>query len=352
MKNTLFLLFCVLFCATTLASQSQKDSKPNIKVVAEEGNPNFIHCCLENVNALANAKVTWTAKGNDVHQGTTAVFYFERKGTYKVKVLVKTSSKTYSVDTKVKIADDSQYFKRGEKLVWSDEFSGNVVDTLKWAYNLGTGRWGGNELQEYTSSVENAFIRDGNLVINTIRRGEGTKVGDYTSARLVTRGHCEINRGRVEVRAKMPGVKGTQPAIWLYGRNAAPNYSEIDIMEYVAYDRHRVYGTVHTSATLAKPKEEPCKNEGYIQMDDIENTFHVYGMNLSESQVDIYVDDPLSPYLTFTPVEKENPRFWPFQSTMYIILNNAVGRPWAARHGIDFNAFPCEMEIDYVRVFQ
>ncbi|GEM_PF-3409296 len=351
MKKSLFPFICALCCAMTLAGRTTNDNKPGMTVVPEEGTPNFVHCSL-NGNIADTAEVTWTVKGTAAQKGSSAVFYLERKGTYKVKAVVKTGATTYTVVGKVKIADDSWYFKRGEKLVWSDDFCGAVVDTTKWDYNLGTGRWGGKELQEYTSSTENAFIRDGKLVIKTIRRGEGTKVGDYTSARLVTRGRCEVNRGRVEVRAKMPGVKGAQPAIWLYGRNATPNYSEIDIMEYVAYDRHRVYGTVHTSATLAKPKEEPCKNEGYIQMADIENTFHIYGMNLAESQVDIYVDEPLNPYLTFTPAEKENPRFWPFQSTMYIILNNAVGRPWATRHGIDFDAFPCEMEIDYVRVFR
>ena len=39
----------------------------------------------------------------------------------------------------------------GSKLVWSDEFNGNSIDTSKWGFEIGTGSngWGNNEQQYY-----------------------------------------------------------------------------------------------------------------------------------------------------------------------------------------------------------
>ncbi|GAB2719355.1 hypothetical protein GCM10027018_28640 [Paenibacillus thermoaerophilus] len=50
-------------------------------------------------------------------------------------------------------------------LVWSDEFNGSTIDTNNWVYEIGTGSggWGNNELQYYTSRPENARIENGNL---------------------------------------------------------------------------------------------------------------------------------------------------------------------------------------------
>ena len=33
----------------------------------------------------------------------------------------------------------------GYKLIWSDEFDGDEIDTTKWGYDLGGSGWGNNE---------------------------------------------------------------------------------------------------------------------------------------------------------------------------------------------------------------
>jgi hypothetical protein len=46
-------------------------------------------------------------------------------------------------------------------LVWSDEFDGpakSSPDSSKWSFDTGGGGWGNNEMEYYTSRLQNAFI--------------------------------------------------------------------------------------------------------------------------------------------------------------------------------------------------
>ena len=42
---------------------------------------------------------------------------------------------------------------------------------------------------------------------------------------------------------------------------------------------------------------------------------------------------------------------WPFDKRFHLLFNIAVGGNWGGAKGIDDNAFPSRMEIDYVRVY-
>src|SRR5512143_1756070 len=53
------------------------------------------------------------------------------------------------------------------QLVWSDEFDGTSVDPTKWTYDIGNGSggWGNNELEYYTSRPTNVYVASGLLHI-------------------------------------------------------------------------------------------------------------------------------------------------------------------------------------------
>src|SRR5271170_792886 len=75
----------------------------------------------------------------------------------------------------------------GWHLVWSDEFrqpDGSAPDPQKWGYDTGGSGWGNDELENYTSRVENAHIEGGKLVIEARKEEFGNS--HYTSARLLT----------------------------------------------------------------------------------------------------------------------------------------------------------------------
>lgn len=138
----------------------------------------------------------------------------------------------------------------GWTLAWSDEFDRDgAPDPAKWNPEVGLIRNG--ELQYYTRDrAKNARIENGHLVIEAHK--EPFEKAAYTSASLTTAGRASWTYGRIEARAKLPGGRGTWPAIWMLGDSIRtvgwPTCGEIDIMEHVGYDPEKVHCTVHTGA--------------------------------------------------------------------------------------------------------
>ena len=66
-------------------------------------------------------------------------------------------------------------------------------------------------LHAFTPQVQSAVATSG------IDEGLCTLFIQHTSASLVTRGKASWTYGRIEVRAKLPGGRGTWPAIWTLG---------------------------------------------------------------------------------------------------------------------------------------
>jgi len=311
--------------------------------------PNFITFRAQDTEA--GDQYSWTFSDEPGKRYTSAAVsrYFPKAGSYEVTLTLRRGEGIGEQSLKVGVAADSRYEAAGEKLLWADEFTGSTLDLSKWNYDLGTGKWGNNELENYTNKPANSHLEDGKLIITAIQEDERLEVGSYTSARLTTQGKVEFHRGRVEVRAKMPSGKGTWAAIWMFGRHAAPSYSELDILEYVGCDKNIIYTTVHTTATLSEwvPKSTASKTVG-----DVEEAFHVYGMLWQDQRIQFYLDNPDNVYLTFDKPSQGGADYWPFDSDEYLILNLAVGGDWGAMRGMDTSIWPQSMEVDYVRIFQ
>ena len=105
--------------------------------------------------------------------------------------------------------------------MWADEFQqadGSAPDPNKWAYDLGGGLWGNNELQTYTDRRVNSRIERGKLIIEACKETLTSPDGvqrDYTSARLKTQGKTSWTFGRMEARIKLPSGQGIWPAFWM-----------------------------------------------------------------------------------------------------------------------------------------
>lgn len=237
-------------------------------------------------------------------------------------------------------------------LIWSDEFeTPGLPDPEKWAYDVGGHGWGNKESQFYTEGrLENARIEDGSLVIEA--RREPYEGSAYTSARLVTRGRASWTYGRFEIRARLPEGFGTWPAIWMLpvdwnvGSGHWPDVGEIDIMEHVGHDP----GVVHASAhSKTYQWQIGTQKTGTIEVPDASEAFHQYALEWSASEIRAYVDGTL-----FFSYQNEGDGWesWPYQRDYYLLLNIAVGGEWGAVKGIDAEAFPQRLVIDYVRVYQ
>ena len=269
-------------------------------------------------------------------------------------------------------------------LVWSDEFDGAELNRDKWEHEVNCWGGGNDESQCYTDSRKNSWVEDGSLHVQVLRedvRGPAVHQESrdydaddrsarkpYSSARLRTRNRAEWRYGRFEVRAKMPAGQGTWPAIWMlptatqYGGWAASG--EIDIMEAVNLGvdgENRIHGTIHYGGPWPnnrKAGKEYRLPGGQNPQDD----FHVYAIEWEADQMRWFVDGVLYALQNnstwFSRDRDGNPLGGanaPFDQQFHMILNVAVGGAWAGatnRTGIDEQAFPQEMVVDWVRVYE
>ena len=242
-----------------------------------------------------------------------------------------------------------------DSLKWSDEFDGTTWSRTNWYPELGASGWGNNELQNYTGSSRNIEVSDGTLKIIARKIDEGQDVGDYTSARLLT--HESFLYGRLEVRAKIPDLKGNGlwPAIWMLGdgiRNGVswPECGEIDIMEYVSYAPNQFYCTLHSGAN--NHREGTQLGSEALPLNNIEEEFNTFGIVWREDFIKFYLNDSTNVVYRVNKPTSPTDDNWPFDKPHFFLLNLAVGGDWGGAQGLDDANFPATFEIDYVRVYK
>lgn len=239
----------------------------------------------------------------------------------------------------------------GYHLVWNDEFEeGTIPDPKKWVHEVVRVN---NEIQTYTttgtspSGKRTSEIKDGKLFINVFKEN-----GKVYSARMNGNKSQGFLYGWFEAKIKLPKGKGTWPAWWMmpannnYSTNPWPGCGEIDIMEEVGYDPGRVYATIHCNRynNGGSSVEHAGK---YIK--DAESEFHVYACEWTEQYLQFFVDGVS--ILKYNPSNR-NKDYWPFNVPFFPILNVAWGGDWGGARGVDDNALPLSMEVEYVRIFQ
>lgn len=279
--------------------------------------------------------------GNGVYQTVASgvvTYKYPSSGTYTVNVVAKSQGgQTISKSTQVVVPTITTTY------TFSDEFNvDGAPDASKWGYDIGTGSggWGNNELEYYTSRTDNAIVSNGTLKINL--KKENYSGSAYTSARLTSNTKFSFKYGKVEVRAKLPSGGGTWPAIWMLGSdfatNAWPACGEIDIMEHKGNDLNRIYGTLHY------PGHSGGNGDGgNTVISGATTDFHVYGLEWNASSMKISIDGNV-----FKTVA--NSAGVPFNHNFFIILNLAVGGTFGG--SVDPAFTNGTLEIDYVRVTQ
>ena len=242
------------------------------------------------------------------------------------------------------------------QLVWSDEFDGDSLNTDYWEYQIGTGtsegltNWGNNESQYYTDREENVYVEDGRLHIRALDEIFGNR--NFTSARIRTKDKKDFLYGRFEIRAKMPIGQGIWPAIWMmptddvYGGWAASG--EIDIMEYLGHQPHRVHGTLHYGGGW--PNNVHSGTNYDLTSGRFSDDFYTFALEWEEGEMRWYVDD--EHYQTqndwFTT---GHPFPAPFDKRFHFIFNVAVGGNWPG-YPDHTTEFPQEMVVEYIRVYE
>ncbi len=196
-------------------------------------------------------------------------------------------------------AKDNQKEAKQEKyeLIWSDDFNGKTLDLTKWNYELHEPGWVNNELQQYTASSKNVYVKDGNLVIQPVKTTDkATGKVSYTSGRVNTQNKVDFKYGKVEVRAKLPKGQGIWPAIWmtptddsLYG--GWPKCGEIDIMELLGNNPSKVYQTLHYGKSSTDVQSQGTKT---LTKGDFTSSYHLFSVEWNPGSISFYVDGELT----------------------------------------------------------
>lgn len=251
------------------------------------------------------------------------------------------------------------------KLVWSEDFNGNVgsgVDTSVWNYDTGNSGWGNNEIQNYTTSTNNVYIADTSwdsessdgrcLAIKAQREN-----GQITSGRLTTKGKQFARYGKIEckMRVQNGSQSGVWPAFWMMGENGNwPNCGEIDIMEHRNTENTAI-GTLHwnpgtslwDSYNHVYAGSETNGQFGYIG--SIEQ-WHRYSVEWYGDVMKWFVDDTCYETMSISNATMEE-----FQRNHYILLNLAIGgpnTPFTQYQTVSDSFSNAIMYVDYVRVYQ
>ncbi len=239
----------------------------------------------------------------------------------------------------------------GWNLIWQDEFNGEgKVDDTKWGYDTFEPGDENGEKQKYTDRLENVYMKDGHLTISA--KKDNWEGYEYTSGRLTSYWKFSFTKGKFVVRAKSAGGKGSWPAIWLLGDNIYddgwPKCGELDVFEYVGYNKDIVHASAHGQNFYYKVGTQQTATK---HVENTESEYHTYSIEWFDDYIDFFIDG--EKYLTAVPIggDKDNVDAWPFSKPHFIVMNVAVGG-WGEQQGIDENAFPMNMEIDYVRVYQ
>lgn len=257
-------------------------------------------------------------------------------------------------NTQVADEDVPQY--DGYELLWHDEFNGTEMDESIWSYDPHEPGWTNAELQEYTTSTDNVFVRDGKLVLKAIKSQTANGRDYYTSGKVKTRDKEDFMYGKVVVSAKIPKGQGLWPAIWMmpswestYGN--WPKCGEIDIMEVLGNQPNLTYSTIHYGEPHAQQQGTYTLGEGSFADD-----FHEFSVDWEPAKMCFYVDGNLiltvTDWFTADPGAKEKAFPAPFNQNFYVQLNLAVGGTWPGNPDSTTDFDKAEFEIDYVRVYQ
>ena len=241
-------------------------------------------------------------------------------------------------------------------LVWSDEFNGPAgasPDASKWEMITGLRCLGNNELEYYTPRASNVALDGAGDLAITARSetyGSGVDTRPYTSGWVDTRGLYSTTYGSIQARIKLPAGRGLWPAFWAMPASPVQDgsqYGEIDLMENLGQNPHKVYGSIHSPTVSRTPLKYGLTTSVQSATSPADD-FHTYGINWSPTSIQCTLDG--LPYATYTPSSLSGDQRWVFDQPFYLILNLAVGGNWPGSPD-GTTPFPATMLVDWVRVY-
>jgi beta-glucanase (GH16 family) len=240
------------------------------------------------------------------------------------------------------------------RLVWSDEFNQETLDTLNWNFQVEKAGRFNEEWQRYTNSSENAYVENNQLVIRAFHETKQHGTDQYTSARLHTANKMSWKYGKISARIKLPVGKGIWPAFWMLGNSIDenggdtpwPQCGEVDVLElYGSKDPAVVEANIHYANE--ENKHEMMGAIAYqLKTANFSEDFHVFEFEWDEERFVWSVDGTDYASVAITSEDMSE-----FHKEFFLLLNIAVGGSHAGRPD-DTTPFPQYMYVDWIRIYK
>jgi beta-glucanase (GH16 family) len=281
------------------------------------------------------------------------------------------------------------------KLVFNDEFTGAALNTDNWdTWSPLTSDGLPSELHSRAPENNQQIYWDDNVVVSDgtvklITKHETTTwfgvTRPYTSGMIFSKSPYAFTKGRFDIRCKLPSTYGSDliwPAFWAWGptpNNPAVGPTEIDVFEFCGYDWTAPRSDLHRELYCYNSEGIGASNTWNSNI-DFSSSFHVFSVVWDDFFVKWYVDGTLirsyCPLITLSGDQVGSdicgqaaigngiywwsPAFPEGGSTLSIIANTAIAMPESTyddtfckdHEDMDLADFPCEFEIDYIRVYQ
>ena len=235
-------------------------------------------------------------------------------------------------------------------LVFNDEFSGNTLNSGKWAScdlrDRGNNTCKGGstgELALYTP--DGIVVENGMLRLKAEKRsytdGQGVVHG-YTSGIASTRDKFSFRYGYMEARVNVPKGRALWPGLFtlpVYRRSIPP---EIDVFELLGNDPTLAFLTYHFEGI---PFTDPNRQTQLIAVNnnDFSKDWYTFGVDWQPGLIVWYING-VEQFRTTDRVPDE---------AMNLLLTLGVGVDWRGNNFPDGNTpFPSYFNVDYVKVWQ
>ena len=238
-------------------------------------------------------------------------------------------------------------------LVFEDDFEGNAINMNVWTHYRQGVRKGGYWCEDQ------AFVRDGNLVIRSEYKEDGLFGPGFYTDRIDTRRKYQQTYGYFECRCILPAAEGLWSAFWLSSENIKDGTpgkqgTEIDVFESPLYYRGRlglennmVTSNLHYGGYNLGHR---YMNVAISRVNNPYSEYNTYGVEWNPDGYIFYINGQETGRSKFGGVS-EVPEYM-LLSTEFDGVDGVPFHGWSGIARPDADDLPAEFVVDYVRAYQ